>query len=230
MKLTPYHARYYAMLLARSTTSGSLERYLPTLMGANIDLDPHQIEAALFASRSQFRDGVILADEEGLGKTIEAGIALLQAAIEDKTYLLVLCPPTLLDHWKSELLEKFSLECFGLQDAKSKEGVVLLTYQEAQRNADTLAGIPWDLCVLDEAHRLANANLAEPVLSESIRTALSDRPKLLLTATPMQNSLLDLYHLIRFVDETAFGSDAAVFREKYIERKSLRDELAFPRS
>jgi hypothetical protein len=75
MDLTPYHARYFAMLLSRRTRG--VERYLPALAAATIDLYLHQVVAAVFASRSPFCDGVILADEEGLGKTIEAGIALL---------------------------------------------------------------------------------------------------------------------------------------------------------
>lgn len=224
--MTPYHARYYAMLLTRRASHKNIERYLPAIMSANIDIHPHQIDAALFASRSQYRDGVILADEEGLGKTVEAGIALLQASIENRNRLLVLCPPNLLVHWKAELGEKFSLECIALSELETRKGVVLLSYADAYKNATPLSAVRWDLCVLDEAHQLANAGLTDRVMSNAIRAALIGCPKLLLTATPMQNSLLDLYYLVRFVDETAFGSDPEVFRAKYMGNKPLKQELA----
>jgi len=224
--MNAYHARYYAMLLTHRARADDVKRYLPALMSANIDLHPHQIDAALFASRSQFRDGIILADEESLGKTIEAGIALLQASIENKRALLVLCPASLLHHWKTELDEKFSLPCISLSQIETREGVVLASYQDAYKNKEILSRIRWDLCVLDEAHQLANAGVSDHVISDTIRSALIGCPKLLLTATPMQNSLLDLYYLIRFVDEIAFGSDPKVFRQKYMGNQPLKDELA----
>ena len=185
---SPYHARYIAMLLAR--WYHDVGRLLPALFSANLDLHPHQIDAAVFASRSVYRDGVILADEEGLGKTIEAGIVLLlQASLEGNRRLLVLCPPTLVDHWRKELVDKFSLSTFDLDDLEretgdEETGVVVLPYGEAYRNAERLASVSWDWVVLDEAHRLANAGLSDPIQAETIRTALKGRRKPLLTATP----------------------------------------------
>lgn len=227
---TPYHARYFAMLLTRR--DGRVDRLFPALFSANLDLHPHQIDAAVFASRSVYRDGVILADEEGLGKTIEAGIALLQASLDGCRHLLILCPPTLVDHWRVELINKFSLpsvtleefqhEPKGVEEAK----VVIIPYGEAYRQVNHLATVPWDLAVLDEAHQLANAGLSDHVQADAIRKALEGRRKLLLTATPMQNSVMDLYHLVRFVDETTFAGDPEAFRARYVGHAKHRDELA----
>lgn len=224
MSLTPYHARYFAMLLTRRTHG--VERYFPALSSANIDIHPHQIDAAVFATRSPFLDGVILADEEGLGKTIEAGIALLQASLEGRRNLLVLCPPNLLAHWRDELDIKFSLPAITPDNHDSQDGAILMSYQQAARRSEWLASVAWDLCVLDEAHLLANAGLSAHIQSDSIRNALRGRSKLLLTATPMQNSLLDLYYLVRFVDDTTFTGDPEAFRARYMAKLKHKQELA----
>lgn len=219
--LTPYHTRYKAFLLQKSKNESSFQKYLPALMSARIDLHPHQIEAALFASQSPFSEGVILADEHGLGKTISAGIVLLDALIDNKKNLLVLCPHEHITHWKNELKEKFDIEAFDFKDKGKKEGIILLSYMQVCENAETLSQIPWDLCVLDEAHFLAN----DKISGEVIHKVLKGRRKLLLTATPMQNSLLDLYYLIRLVDDKIFGSSAELFKQKYIANQALKAEL-----
>ena len=159
MNITPYHARYFTLLLSRGARG--VKRCLPALATASIDLHPHQVDAAVFASRSPFRDGVILADEEGLGKTVEAGIALLQAYLEDKKRLLVLCPASLIEFRRNEINNKFSLPIVALEEVVAAGGVVILSHQKAHKQADALGDIPWDLCVLAEAHFLANAGLSE---------------------------------------------------------------------
>ncbi len=213
--LTIYHARHKAIELQQKGRK-DFRKLLPALASAQIDLHPHQIEAALFAWQAPFSEGVILADEEGLGKTISAGLVLLEAVIEDKKNLLVLCPQNLITYWKNELKNKFDIE----------DGITILSYQEAAKQAGILAETPWDLCVLDEAHLLASANLSDKGMAETIQKALKGRRKLLLTATPMQNSPLDLYYLIKLVDDKAFGGGAELFKKKYMENKALKAELA----
>ena len=84
--ITEYHAKYYAYDLTRRCPSDSVEKLVSALSDAQVDLNPHQIEAALFAFRSPFSRGAILADEVGLGKTIEAGLLLSQQwAVESGT-------------------------------------------------------------------------------------------------------------------------------------------------
>src|SRR5271157_508295 len=113
---TPYHARYYAYELTRQGGAG-VERLSRSLFDASVDLNPHQIEAALFAIRSPVSKGVLLADEVGLGKTIEAGIVLCQFWAERKRRLLVICPASLRKHWSVELSEKFHLASVILDSA-----------------------------------------------------------------------------------------------------------------
>ena len=86
---TAYHARYFAHDLTKRSSAGGVERLSRSLFDACADLNPHQIEAALFAFRSPLSKGVLLADEVGLGKTIEAGLVLCQYWAEKKCKLLV---------------------------------------------------------------------------------------------------------------------------------------------
>src|SRR5215470_20332827 len=115
--MTPYHAKYYAYDLTRKAASG-MDRLSMSLFDAAVDLNPHQIEAALFALHSPLSKGVILADEVGLGKTIEAGIVLCQFWAERRRRLLVICPASLRKQWALELGEKFHLSTWVL-DAKA---------------------------------------------------------------------------------------------------------------
>jgi len=91
MAVTPHQAKYYAHDLTRRA-AGGIDRLSSALFDAAVDLNPHQIEAALFALQSPLSKGVILADEVGLGKTVEAGIVLCQLWAERKRRLLVICP------------------------------------------------------------------------------------------------------------------------------------------
>src|SRR5271156_539881 len=117
MNLTPYHAKYFAHDLTRRAPSG-LDRLSMSLFDAAVDLNPHQIEAALFALESPISKGVVLADEVGLGKTIEAAIVLCQLWAERKRRLLVICPASIRKQWALELVTKFNLPVVVL-DAKS---------------------------------------------------------------------------------------------------------------
>ena len=108
MPPTDYHAKYFAHDLTRRAASG-MDRLSMSLFDAAVNLNPHQIEAALFALESPLSKGVILADEVGLGKTIEAGIVLCQCWAERKRRLLVLCPASLRKQWALEPEEKFNL-------------------------------------------------------------------------------------------------------------------------
>ncbi len=94
MTITDFHAKYLAHELTKRCASDSVEKLTAALADAQVDLNPHQVEAALFAFRSPFSKGAILADEVGLGKTIEAGLLLSQKWAERKRHLLVSCRRT----------------------------------------------------------------------------------------------------------------------------------------
>ena len=135
---------------------------------SRVDLNPHQIEAALFALRgtdraSGFAKGVLLADEVGLGKTVEAGLVLAQHWAAKKRRLLLVLPASLRKQWQLELDDKFSLKAFVLDAQSAKrtggnafesEGIVIVSYEFAALRAGEIAAIHWDLVIFDEAHRL----------------------------------------------------------------------------
>src|SRR5665811_55156 len=164
MAITDYHAKFYAFELLKQGGEG-VERLSRSLFDAAVDLNPHQIDAALFALRSPLTKGVLLADEVGLGKTIEAGIVLCQYWSERKRRLLVICPASLRKQWALELEEKFNLPVIVL-DAKTwrntlkkeqsplnQKAIIILSYNYANRIRDELKAIAWDLVVIDEAHK-----------------------------------------------------------------------------
>jgi len=224
---TCYHAKYFGNELTRRSAGDGVEKLSVSLFDAAVDLNPYQIEAALFAFRSPLSKGVLLADEVGLGKTIEAGLVLCQCWAERRRRLLVICPASLRKQWSVELSEKFHLPSVILDSASYREavragnpspfeaaGVVITSMNFASRMASEVQLVAWDLVVIDEAHKLRGAYRASNKMGQAIRTAIADRRKLLLTATPLQNSLLELYGLSTLIDEHLFG-DLAAFRTQY---------------
>lgn len=224
---TSYHAKYFAQELGKRCSSNSMEKFAGTLMDAQVDLNPHQVEAALFAFKSPLSNGAILADEVGLGKTIEAGLVLSQKWAEGKRKMMIVVPASLRKQWSQELADKFFLQSHILE-AKSYnaaiksgktnpfeyDGILICSYPFAARHAEEIMLVSWDLVVLDEAHRLRNVYKRQNKTARALRTALTNIPKVLLTATPLQNSLMELYGLVSFIDEYAFG-DEKTFRQQY---------------
>lgn len=224
---TDYHAKYFAHELTKRCSSESLEKLAGTLVDAQVDLNPHQVSAALFAFKSPLSKGAILADEVGLGKTIEAGILLSQKWAERKRKILIIVPSSLRKQWNRELLEKFFLPSeilearsfnqsikLGQSNPFNQDAIVICSYQFAANKSDFLTRIPWDLVVIDEAHRLRNVYKKQNKTARILREALGNTPKVLLTATPLQNSLMELYGLVSFIDEYTFG-DQKSFRQRY---------------
>src|SRR3954454_19956172 len=123
VQLTDYHAKYFAHDLTKRCASDNIEKLAGALVDAQVDLNPHQVEAALFAFRSPLSRGAMLADEVGLGKTIEAGLVLSQKWAEWKRKLLVITPASLRKQWHQELQEKFSLPCRILEAKTYNESV-----------------------------------------------------------------------------------------------------------
>lgn len=240
ISLTDYHAKYYAHDLTLKSILG-VGRLSRALFDAQVDLNPHQIEAALFALNSPLSKGVILADEVGLGKTIEAGITLCQLWAEQKRRILVIGPAAIRKQWALELDEKFNLPSVVL-DAKGyreiqrsgnprpfdQKQVVVVSFHFANRYKEEIRSIQWDMVVIDEAHKLRNAYRPSNKIGQGIRWAIEDRKKILLTATPLQNSLLELYGLSTLIDDLIFG-DPGAFRLQYMnaasDLKDLRQRL-----
>ena len=227
MSLTAYHAKLFAHELTKRSSSDNVDKLASALSDAQVDLNPHQIEAALFAFRSPLSKGAILADEVGLGKTIEAGILLAQRWAERNRKLLVICPANLRKQWSQELSDKFFLPTAILEAKTFNEAIrggnlnpfdqpkiILCSYQFARSKEPYLRQTAWDLVVIDEAHRLRNVYKSSNKIAVAIKGALAGRQKVLLTATPLQNSLLELYGLVSIVDEFIFG-DLRSFRAQF---------------
>lgn len=225
--ITEYHAKLFAHELSRRHSVADAEKLAGALLDAQVDLNPHQVEAALFAFKSPLSKGAILADEVGLGKTIEAGLVLAQKWTEGKRRILVITPANLRKQWSQEIEEKFYLPTSILESKNYnkllKDGVrrpfeqsklVICSFQFAARHSEELMVIPWDLVVIDEAHRLRNVYRPDNRIGRALKEALANTPKVLLTATPLQNSLMELYGLVSLIDDYAFG-DAKSFRAQY---------------
>ena len=234
--LSAYHAKYFAHELTRRFPADSVEKLAGALVDAQVDLNPHQVDAALFAFKSPLSKGALLADEVGLGKTIEAGLVLSQKWAERKRRILVITPSNLRKQWFQELAEKFFLPCRILEakpyNAAMRQGrfrpfevpeIVICSYQFAKSKAGDVHAVPWDLVVIDEAHRLRNVYKPSNVIANTLKKALAGKHKLLLTATPLQNSLLELFGLVSFIDEHTFG-DLKSFREQFA---NLNQEQVF---
>ena len=242
--ISAYHAKYYAYELTRRHDADGVDRLSQSLFDASVDLNPHQIDAALFALRNPIQQGVLLADEVGLGKTIEAALVLCQYWAERRRRLLVVCPASLRKQWAQELLEKFALRATVLDavslrklrsgtalstlESLAGKQVVIVSYQFASKLEAEMRAIHWDLVVIDEAHKLRNAHRANNRTGQALRRAFDGRKKLLLTATPLQNSLIELYGLSTLLDDHLFGDEAA-FRKQFMSSgaalSSLRDRL-----
>ena len=235
--LTEYHAKFLATDLVRRRSADSAEKLAIAVAGAQVDMNPHQVDAALFAFASPLSRGALLADEVGLGKTIEAGLVISQRWAEGKRRILIVAPSNLRKQWHQELSEKFFLPCSIIEsksfNAALKSGdlrpfdhsdrIMICSYQFARNKELDVKATPWDLVVMDEAHRLRNVYKPSNVIANTLKSALADRHKLLLTATPLQNSLLELYGLVSFIDEHTFG-DLKSFREQFA---NLSQERAF---
>ncbi len=228
-KLTPYHAKYFAYELTKRNASDSTDKLASALTDAQVELNPHQVDAALFAFNSPLSKGVILADEVGLGKTIEAGLVISQKWAERKRSILIIVPANLRKQWNQELLDKFFLPSLILENKSfndetraqnfnpfdQKNKVVICSYHFIKSKENFVRGINWDLVVIDEAHRLRNVYKPTNKIANIIKGAISHvNKKILLTATPLQNSLMELFGLVSLIDDFAFGSQKS-FRSEY---------------
>ena len=208
-----------------------------SLFDASVDLNPHQIDAALFAMKNPLSKGVVLADEVGLGKTIEAALVLCQLWAERRRNLLVICPASLRKQWASELEEKFNLptqilDAFtyrrmqkqGQYSPLQNKCITIVSYHFPIKMEEQFVAVPWDLVVIDEAHKLRNAHRKSNKIGQAIRHIFDKRQKLLLTATPLQNSLMELYGLSSIIDEHLFGDDRS-FRKQFMHDDASLPEL-----
>lgn len=229
-QLTAHQAKYFAHELQRSYANDHVGKLAGLLFDAQVEPKPHQIDAALFALQTPFLPGVILADEVGLGKTIEAGIVISQYWAERRRSILIVAPSSLRQQWQQELYEKFLIPS-AILDPKSKDAlidqaggrssqVLICSYEFALRHETSLLKA-WDLVVADEAHRLRNYWTGKTKAAEAVAHIVQGAHKtVLLTATPLQNKLEELYGLVSIFDPSYFYSLDA-FRERYVKNRDI---------
>jgi len=212
---------YLAHALTEKKSVSDREKLNGSIRAANIDLNPHQVDAAIFAFKSPLSRGAILADEVGLGKTIEAGLVIDQLIAEGRNKILILVPAALRTQWQDELRDRFYLESTVIDGPILKKlqkermranplddgGIFIASHNFAYRYDFISGTIPWDLVIIDEAHRLRNVWRKTNKTAKRIREVLKGRPKILLTATPLQNNLMELFGLTSFLDENYLGTD-----------------------
>ena len=228
--------RYLAEDLVRLRRSDESRRYAAPQRAAKIDPNPHQIDAVMFALSRLREGGCILADEVGLGKTIEAGLVIAQMLAEGAKRVLLVAPKPLLGQWRQELYSLFGLDVReGLATPGGFDGHgVFVAGREtvgSERGRDALVGsAPFDLCVVDEAHEMFAGIYKRfdqygvyQEESPHARTAGrlrevvgSTTPVILLTATPIQNTLTELWGLVQYVDPTnTLLGDLPTFRAMF---------------
>jgi superfamily II DNA or RNA helicase len=232
MTLHPFNRRILAEELVRVRRPDERERYAASQRQARIDPNPHQIDAVIFALRRLREGGCILADEVGLGKTIEAGLVIAQSRAEGAQRVLLIVPKSLIGQWQSELLNLFGIQAREDQTSFLAPGVYLVgrEFAGSERGAASLGAVsPFDLVVIDEAHEifaglhkrygrdgLYDETSDEARMAHRVRGFLRTAPVLLLTATPMQNSLAELWGLVQYVEPTGtLLGDITTFREVF---------------
>lgn len=235
-KLTTYQQKYIAWQLNRRHSSTDNDKFTGVLSEARVDLNPHQVDAALFAFRSPLSMGAILADEVGLGKTIEAALLISQNWAEHKRHILIIAPATLRKQWSIELEDKFYLPSVILEKRNfdkilaetyanpfdTSSSIVICSYPFARKNILHISRVNWDLVVMDEAHALRNIYRNNNKTGIALKLGLQPFKKILLTATPLQNDIKELYGLISIIDNSYFG-DLSSFSSQY-NKVALRDE------
>src|SRR5271167_3932835 len=230
--LHAFNQRVLAEDLVRVRRPDDLEQYAASQRQARIDPNPHQIDAVIFALRRLREGGCILADEVGLGKTIEAGLVIAQSRAEGAQRILLIVPKSLIGQWQGELLSLFGIQARENEASFFAPGVYLVgrEFAGSERGATPLGAVPpFDLAVIDEAHEIFaglhkrydrdgiyDESSDEALMAHRVRGFLRSTPVLLLTATPMQNSLAELWGLVQYVEPTGtLLGDIATFREVF---------------
>lgn len=234
MSLHAFNQRILAEDLVRVRRPDDRERYAAAHRQARIDPNPHQIDAVIFALRRLREGGCILADEVGLGKTIEAGLVIAQTRAEGAQRILLIVPKSLIGQWQGELLNLFGIQARENEASFFAPGVYLVgrEFAGSERGATPLgAAPPFDLAVIDEAHEIFaglhkrygrdgiyEESSDEALMAHRVRGFLRSTPVLLLTATPIQNSLAELWGLVQYVEPTGtLLGDITTFRQVFCE-------------
>ena len=233
MLQTPFHAYYTAMKLNMLQDENTL---LPVFAEGKIDVYPYQVAAALFAVRNPYQKGVILCDEAGMGKSHEAMLIISQSWYEGKNNILIAIPnPDLLIQWAEMISEKYSIPfCIASENNSFVyDGIVITTYEYLTQNIDNADKIKWDIIIFEEANSLSSVYQDENTFirgsgskqAKLLKEFSKNTFKILLTGTPIEKNIMDLYGLIFFIDDELLP-DADTYMKTYLRRPENYPELA----
>lgn len=236
MEHTPFHDYYISRMLEELSDK---DRFVPVYASSNSKIYPFQIAAADFAIRSPYQKGAVLCDEAGLGKSHEAMLVITQKWLGGRRILLAVPNSDLLCQW-TELMEKFysvpyvilstraQWDALAIADEPNpflQDAVVITTYDFAAGHEDEAGAVPWDLAVFEEANALSAVYQEGNQQAKALKRIAGGAFKLLLTGTPIEKNIMDLYGLIWFIDETVLPDDRE-FLARYLRRPERYPELA----
>lgn len=220
-----FQTQYSALIEAKRLEGFSDDKnFLPVYASSSAKILPYQIAAARFALRSDFLKGCILCDEGSLGKTYEALLVAGQKWFEGKENIIIVLPSNLVSQWIRKLETDFTVPFVFWNNTKNipdEDWIVITTYENATRRADKIKERDWDLAIFDEADTLAKP---EKEIVKTLKSAVREAYKLLLTPTPITLSIMDIYGLIHFIDESILP-DADWFYKRYFRKPENYPEL-----
>lgn len=234
---TPFHAYYTARLLENMPDSDKL---LPVYASSDIKAYPFQIAAARFALRSPYQKGVILCDEAGMGKSHEAMLIMAQRWLEGNSRILLCIPNAdLLEQWTDMLDQYYTVPYTALTNRKQWEestdadhpngfdqvGIVITTYDFAADHEVEASAVAWSLTVFEEANALSGVYQEDNKQARALQRIAGSAFKVLLTGTPIEKNIMDLYGMIWFIDDTVFP-DEREFLSRYLRKPENYLELA----
>ena len=237
MLQTPFHAYYKARLLEQLPKE---EQFLPVFASSDIEIYPFQIAAASFALRSPYQKGAVLCDEAGMGKSHEAMLVINQKWLEGCSRILLVLPNADLLHQWTEMLERFYTVPYVVLTSRKEwqahsapdhpnafiqDAIVITTYDFAADNEEAAKVVNWDLTVFEEANALSPVYQEENKQAKALKRIAGSSFKLLLTGTPIEKNIMDLYGLIWFIDETLLPGEKE-FLARYLRRPENYPELS----
>ena len=237
MLQTPFHAYYKARLLEQLPEE---EQFIPVFASSDIEIYPFQIAAASFALRSPYQKGVVLCDEAGMGKSHETMLVVNQKWLEGCSRILLVIPNTDLLHQWTEMLERFYTVPYVILTSREEwqalstpehpnafiqDAIVITTYDFAADNEDAAKMVNWDLTVFEEANALSSVYQEDNKQAKALKRIASDSFNLLLTGTPIEKNIMDLYGLLWFMDETLLPEENK-FLVRYLRRPENYPELS----
>lgn len=232
MTSTPFHAYYTARILESLQDD---DKFIPTFASSDIKVYPYQVGAALFATRSPYNKGVVLMDESGLGKSTEAMLVVTQKWYEGKNRILILVPNSdLLIQWEKLIENRYSIPFVTISNALQLESTgntfeqdaaVLTTFDFAVQNSTLVEQIAWDVTVFEEASLLSSVYKEDNKQARILKQITDSSFKVLLTGTPIEKNILDLYGLMYFIDEIILPSEQE-YMSRYFRKPENYPELA----